>query len=440
MSIDAEINKAEQYFPTYKAAERDILLLEFEEANKIANNQAKVFGQMASVLLAATTVLIPLFLDNENERSGFILNAIKANSIMISVILFAFGFLLLRYFVDLQKQITINARKVVTLRVMLGLDYGSIHLTLPNWRVEGATNPFAIKYFYGWLKFRSSPFWILTIGVNIIWWLSNHDKTSFNLFDLIFIPRYWGNILITVTYLHVFRTNLNDRHETNYLNIIKFISTYLLRVKVVPDFEYVLYRSKLAYIELDRLEVDYKNMKKMIVSIEDKSFYQNHGVSYKALVRSFFSRFKYMRRKKGFIESGGSTITMQLSRTLFIKPTPNKYRRKIVEILLSYWINRQFSKDEILKIYLSSVRFERKVIGLANAIKFFFETPIRGKKLTMDECFFLSERLSNITSTVNKERVKYLSQSIKEINQSDLMNLYSKQILSGKLTEQVNTS
>lgn len=56
--------KAEQYYPTYvfKAENRDIVLLEFEEAQKIANTQTKVYGQVANVLIAVITILIPFFL------------------------------------------------------------------------------------------------------------------------------------------------------------------------------------------------------------------------------------------------------------------------------------------------------------------------------------------------------------------------------------------
>jgi penicillin-binding protein 1A len=57
-------SKAEQYYPTYtfKPENRDVVLLEFEEAQKIANGQTKVYGQVTNILLAVVTVLIPLFL------------------------------------------------------------------------------------------------------------------------------------------------------------------------------------------------------------------------------------------------------------------------------------------------------------------------------------------------------------------------------------------
>ena len=212
-------SKAEQYYPTFtfKHEYRDVVLLEFEEAQKIANGQTKVYGQVTNILLAVVTILIPLFF-NQDKESNQTFNFIKENALFFSTIIFLFGALLLRYFVDLQKQITINGRKVVTLRTMLGLDYGHIHLTLPNWRVEGATNPFAIKYFNGWLMFQSMPFWVLTIGVNAIWWLTTNDRPAYpisiNNTTVFSIPWLTGNLIITIAYLFVFRRNLYDTHET----------------------------------------------------------------------------------------------------------------------------------------------------------------------------------------------------------------------------------
>lgn len=99
-------NKAEQYFPTYKLYERDVALIEFEEAQKIANGQTKVYGQLTNILLAIVTLLIPLFF--EPDKTENTIGIINANAILIAAIIFLSGALLLRYFVELQKQITIK--------------------------------------------------------------------------------------------------------------------------------------------------------------------------------------------------------------------------------------------------------------------------------------------------------------------------------------------
>lgn len=421
--------KAEQYYPTYKAEKRDVLLLEFEEAQRIANGQSKIYGQVTSILLAIVAFSFTFILNKENvnAENSEAQTLILSNSILFCVVIFVFGAFLLRYFVDLQKQITINARKVITLRTLLGLDYGHIHLTLPNWRVEGATNPFAIKYFNGWLDFRTAPFWVITIFVNGIWFL-----VASNNFPILLIEWYFGNIVIVIVYLRVFRKNLNDRHETIYLNFVKTICS-VLRIKLVDNFEYTLYRAKLAYIELDRLKIDYKALKDILVDIEDNTFYKNNGVVFKSLFRGFLSRFELFRKRFNLIENGGSTITMQLARTLFIPPKQSPYLRKIAEILLSLWLNAQFTKDEILKLYVASVRYEKGVSGLAAAINYFFGN-IKEKKLSNEESFFLVERLSNISSTVDCERVSHLTTRTKvKIDINELEKVYNTQTQSKRL-------
>lgn len=428
-------NKAEQYYPTYtfKPEHRDIVLLEFEEAQKIANTQTKVYGQVANVLIAVITILIPLFFNQDKSETVKSLSVIHSNSLTFSIILIAFGGILLRYFVELQRQITINARKVVSLRTMLGLDYGSIHLTLPDWRVEGATNPFVIKYFNGWFWFQTVPFWVLTIGLNVIWWFATNNRDVFSIPYIPFqIEWYFGNIVLTMWYLFVFRHHLNEQHETNYLNFVKFICAFF-GIKLMDNFEYILYRAKLSYIEIDRLKVNYEKLKLILIDIEDKNFQSNSGISFKSLLRGTLSRFEFIRTKSGYIKHGGSTITMQLTRSLFIPSNQNKYLRKISEILLSVWLNKQFKKDEILKIYIASVRYERGVLGLSNAIKYFFG-ELKEKQLTIEEAFFLVERLSNITSTVNWERIEHLTKRTNaKIDIEILKNIYKALIKSGKL-------
>ncbi len=421
-------SKAEQYYPTYtfKPENRDVVLLEFEEAQKIANGQTKVYGQVTNILLAVVTVLIPLFF-NQDKESNQTFNFIKENALFFSTIIFLFGALLLRYFVDLQKQITINGRKVVTLRTMLGLDYGHIHLTLPNWRVEGATNPFAIKYFNGWLMFQSMPFWVLTIGVNAIWWLTTNDRPAYpisiNNTVIFSIPWLTGNIVITIAYLYIFRRNLNDTQETSFLNIGRFLAK-LIRFKLIDNFEYTIYRAKLEVVEMSRLNVNFESLKSILIDIEDKSFYTNKGVSIKAIIRGSISQVKTLRKAFRLLESGGSTITMQLARTLFIPSNQNKYLRKIFEIWIALWLQRKFTKQEILNLYIVSVRYDYGVMGLSKAIKHFYGN-LKRKTLTPEESFVLVERLSNVTGTHRQERIDYLiTKSTVKLDINKINNIY----------------
>ena len=112
-------------------------------------------------------------------------------------------------------------------------------------------------------------------------------------------------------------------------------------------------------------------------------------------------------------------------------------RRKVVEILLSLWLEKQFSKLEIIAYYLVSVRFDRKINGVISATKHFFPRK-ENKEYSYEEAFFLIERLSNISSTYRLERIESLLSRIgsaKQINKSELIKLYKKAEVEGLIRE-----
>jgi penicillin-binding protein 1A len=294
----------QQYYPTYNYKERDVVLAEFEEAQKIANTQSKLYGQLASFLLAFTTVGVTILLKTSEKSTNNILNTAQENIILLDVFLCVIALVLLRYFIELQRTIVINSRKVITLRRMLGLDYGNLQLTIPNWRVEGATNPFVVKLFPGWFRFGSSPFWIIILTLNVFWYFSI-DSLNSN-----FIQNYWHfiSIGITVIYAIIYRIQLNESHETYYLVVIKNISK-ILRIKLISNFEYILYRAKLSVNEKNRLKYRTGNIEKILLNIEDKRFYKHRGIDLKSMIRSIFSLSSKYRKKNGILKSGGSTIT-----------------------------------------------------------------------------------------------------------------------------------
>ncbi|NQU52706.1 MAG: transglycosylase domain-containing protein, partial [Bacteroidetes bacterium] len=309
---------------------------------------------------------------------------------------------------------------------MVDVYYGSdSHIDqYPNWRVEGATNPFVVRLFPGWLRFGSSPFWIIVLTLNVFWYLSAGSIKSE------FFQSYWyvSSILFTLGYAFIYRIQLNETHETFFLSIIKLISKFF-GIKLIKDFEYVLYRTKLSTSEKNRLKYNTTKIEEILINIEDSRFYRHHGIDLKSFVRSFLSLFEMYRKRHGVLKSGGSTITMQLCRTLFIPSNQNPIFRKFVEILLSFWIENQFSKTEILGFYITSVRFEKGRNGIISATKYFFSEKL-DKNYTNEEAFFLIERLSNISSTYRIQRVKSIFDRISnniEIDWERLIQVYSVQ-------------
>lgn len=82
---------------------------------------------------------------------------------------------------------------------------------------------------------------------------------------------------------------------------------------------YVIFRAKLAVSEIERLKINVENLREVLIELEDKRFKKHHGIDYRALVRAICSQVPIISKKIRLTKSGGSTISMQLVRTLFVK-------------------------------------------------------------------------------------------------------------------------
>lgn len=102
------------------------------------------------------------------------------------------------------------------------------------------------------------------------------------------------------------------------------------------------------------------------IAVEDKRFYQHGGVDTKSVVRAVVQNLV-----KGRIVSGGSTITQQITKNLILSPERD-FRRKIKEAILSYRIEKNLSKDEILYLYLNHIYLADGVFGVEMASQNYF--------------------------------------------------------------------
>jgi len=382
-----------QNYNTYEFEEgsRDIVLKEYESAEKIATTQQRLVQNLITVLAVLSPFTIAL-ISNEN------LILISWRILFFANIMFLFFTLVLLFiFAELQKEIIFNVRKVIVLRKWLGIDYGYQSLVLPVWRVEGATEPTAIRLAPNKLHMVYVPLIVLMslyIGI-----------TTFFLLQLQMFKEYIL-IIITITLLVslFYRWRLLDTYE-DVRYFVFYSLTKLFRPRVETNIQRVIYSTKCAFEEVVRLEVETKNIKKVLIILEDGNFESHSGVSYLALMRAILSQSKRIRNRLFIIKSGGSTLHMQLARTLFIdqKHYNNFLRRKFHEVWLAFWLNRQFTKVEILNFYLVSVRFKKGVFGILDAQKDF----LGGVKQNMSiaECIFLIERISAVSSNYRQSRI-----------------------------------
>lgn len=93
--------------------------------------------------------------------------------------------------------------------------------------------------------------------------------------------------MITFLLAIYYRVKFLELHETLFLLLTKKISK-VLKIRLVDDFDYVLYRLKLSSCESERIKYDFSKLNKLLVDIEDRKFFSHNGVDFIALVRGFF--------------------------------------------------------------------------------------------------------------------------------------------------------
>ncbi|MCG8635927.1 MAG: PBP1A family penicillin-binding protein [Desulfobacterales bacterium] len=108
---------------------------------------------------------------------------------------------------------------------------------------------------------------------------------------------------------------------------------------------------------------------------EDRNFFNHSGVNLKAIVRAIVQDIK-----AGRLKQGGSTLTQQLAKTLFLSPEKSIVR-KIREALLAIQIERRYTKDEILELYLNLIYLGSGAYGVEAAARTYFNTSVAGLTL-----------------------------------------------------------
>ncbi|MES1197578.1 MAG: PBP1A family penicillin-binding protein [Pseudomonadota bacterium] len=107
------------------------------------------------------------------------------------------------------------------------------------------------------------------------------------------------------------------------------------------------------------------------ISVEDRRFYQHFGVDFSGLIRASATNLR-----AGHVVQGGSTLTQQLAKNLFLT-NERSWRRKAQEAALAIWLETKFTKDEILALYLSRVYFGAGAYGIQAASERYFDRPAR---------------------------------------------------------------
>ncbi len=132
-------------------------------------------------------------------------------------------------------------------------------------------------------------------------------------------------------------------------------------------------------LTIDELPADLINA---VVAIEDRRFYDHGGVDLRGLLRAAWANVL-----AGEIRQGGSTITQQLAKLIFLSPD-RTFERKIQELMLALWLERRLGKDEILALYLNKVYFGAGAYGIDAAARRYFGKA--AKALSLGEAAMLA--------------------------------------------------
>jgi 1A family penicillin-binding protein len=132
------------------------------------------------------------------------------------------------------------------------------------------------------------------------------------------------------------------------------------------------------YVKLDNIPKDLQNA---TIATEDQDFYENSGFSWRGYARVVKDLIIHQRM------TGGSTITQQLVKTLLLTPE-RRPTRKMKELILAIQVDKRFSKNEILEMYLNNIPYGGTAVGIEAAANQYFGK--KAKDLTLAESVFLA--------------------------------------------------
>ncbi|MDE2434087.1 MAG: PBP1A family penicillin-binding protein [Burkholderiales bacterium] len=154
---------------------------------------------------------------------------------------------------------------------------------------------------------------------------------------------------------------------------------------------------KRTYLPIDQIP---KLMRDSLLAVEDSRFYEHHGIDPIGVMRAVWSNITFRRTQ------GASTITQQVARTFFLT-REKTITRKLKEALLSWKLEKQLSKDQLLELYMNQIYLGARAYGFGEAAQTYFGKPLA--ELTAAECAMLAGLPQNphfVNPIKNPERAR----------------------------------
>nr|MCR5606877.1 PBP1A family penicillin-binding protein [Treponema sp.] len=176
---------------------------------------------------------------------------------------------------------------------------------------------------------------------------------------------------------------VNTINTENYKNFTTALPTKLLDIngELITEFASDEKREIITIKQLPQHLID------ALITREDRIFYKHHGYSFKALTRAVFGILTHSTL------GGGSTLTQQIAGTLYCDRSDYSVKRKLAELWWAIQMERRYSKNEILELYLNRIYFGGGTYGVSAASKYYFgHTAL---EMTPAESAILVIQLSN---------------------------------------------
>jgi len=162
--------------------------------------------------------------------------------------------------------------------------------------------------------------------------------------------------------------------QVGYLLLV-LLASLLYAVVDPPVTGLMIYRTlasghRIQPVRFVPLEEVSREVQRMFVRVEDYTFYDHHGLDLQAIRDAY-----RLNRQLGRVYWGGSTITQQLARTLYLTPQ-RTYLRKYLEAIAALELELVLSKQRILELYVNSIEFGEGVFGMGTAAMHYYGRPL----------------------------------------------------------------
>jgi monofunctional glycosyltransferase len=176
-------------------------------------------------------------------------------------------------------------------------------------------------------------------------------------------------VAIEITFLQILMLKVHDPNVTAWMLLRKHQARAAGKTLDI----------KHTWIPLEQIP---RTMRSAVIAAEDDGFYQHHGFDWDAMQKAM-----ERNEQSGKVKRGGSTITQQLAKNLFLSPA-RSYWRKGREAVITAILELLLTKDRILELYLNSIEFGPGIFGIEEGARYHYK--ISARQLSLDQASHLA--------------------------------------------------